>query len=242
MYKIYSRKRFILKPHIGTRIPNMNKNNLRKRKKVIKVLIIALLTILICKMIFNYIDPIFEAMCEDRVKSVATIITNQQSTIIMNKYQYDELYSIEKDSEGKITVIKSNVVPVNNLISDLTENIQNEFNEIEKTKIKIPLGSLFGTYFLSGVGPNIPIKVSISGTLDTEVKNQFIAQGINQTLHRTYVEFVCNMRIMTPLKNYSKTITNQVVVAEHVILGEIPDTYYNLEGMNNGQDTLNVID
>ena len=47
---------------------------------------------------------------------------------------------------------------------------------------------------------------------------------------------------MTPLKNYSKTITNQVVVAEHVILGEIPDTYYNLEGMNNGQDTLNVID
>ena len=95
---------------------------------------------------------------------------------------------------------------------------------------------------MSGVGPNIPIKVSISGTLDTEVKNQFIAQGINQTLHRTYVEFVCNMKIMTPLKNYSKTITNQVVVAEHVILGEIPDTYYNLEGMNNSQDTLNVID
>lgn len=239
MYKIYSRKRFLIKPNFRAKLPNVNNKKLRK---TIKILIIITVIILIYRIIASYINPVFETMCEEKVKSVATIITNQQSTIIMNRYQYDDLYTIEKGTDGNISIIKSNVVPVNNMISDLTENIQNEFDKIEKTQINIPLGSLFGTYFLSGMGPNIPIKVSMTGTLDTEVKNQFISQGINQTLHRTYVEFVCNMKILTPLKNYSKTITNQVVVAEHVIIGNIPDAYYNFEGINNADNTLNVID
>ncbi len=240
--KIYSRKRFLIKPLRNYPRPHRNSRNIKKRKKVIKILIIILLVIIIYKVILNYVDPIFEGLCEDQVKSVATVITNQQSTMIMNKYQYNELYSIEKDDNGKISMIKANVVPVNNMISDLTENIQNEFDEIEKSNIEVPLGSLFGTYFLSGIGPNIPIKVLMSGTLDTEIKNEFETQAINQTLHRTYVEFECNMKILTPLSSYSKTITNQVIVGEHVIIGEIPSTFYDLEGITSPEETLNVID
>ena len=240
--KIYSRKRFIIKPRMNLQKHPINNRSLKKKKKVLKILIIILLMIIIYKSILNYIDPIFEGLCQDQVKSVATIITNQQSTIIMNKYQYNELYTIEKDDNGKIAMIRANVVSVNNMISDLTENIQNEFDEIEKANIEIPLGSLFGTYFLSGIGPNIPIKVLMSGALDTEVKNEFISQGINQTLHRTYVEFTCNMKILTPLNSYSKTIINQVIVGEHVIIGEIPDTFYDLEGITSPEETLNLID
>ena len=92
-----------------------------------------------------------------------------------------------------------------------------------------------------GIGPDIPIKVSLLGTVDTEIKSEFISKGINQTLHRIYVEFYCNMRVASPLKNYDKSIINQVIVAEHVIVGTIPETYYNLEGMNSADDTLNMI-
>lgn len=160
----------------------------------------------------------------------------------MNKYQYEELYTIEKDEAGNIVIIKSNVVPINNMISDLTENIQNRFNQMENTEIKIPIGNLFGIYYFSGVGPAISAKVVISGTLDTEVKSEFISKGINQTLHRIYVNFECYVRIITPIKNFQKKITNQVIIAEHVIVGNIPDSYYNLEGMTGVDDVLNVID
>ena len=87
------------------------------------------------------------------------------------------------------------------MISDLTEGIQKRFDEIEKTHIEIPIGNLFGTYFLSGMGPNIPIKVLTTGTLDTEVKSEFISKGINQTLHRIYVNFECTVKILTPRAN-----------------------------------------
>ena len=195
----------------------------------------------VAKLTLNYVDPIFEAMCETKLKSVSTIITNQQSTIIMNKYQYEELYTIEKDADGNVTVIKANVVPINNMISDLTENIQHEFNDASKTQIHIPIGSLSGSYFFMGLGPDIPVRVSLLGTVDTEIKSEFISKGINQTLHRIYVEFYCNMRIASPLRNYEKSIINQVIVAEHVIVGNIPETYYNLEGMSSTDDILNMI-
>lgn len=243
MSKIYSRKRFILKPKMR-KIPHITGFHFTGSSggKIIKICILTVVIMLTIETSLNHIDPIFEGICEAKLKSVATIITNQESTKIMNKYQYDELYTIEKDANGDITIIRANVVPINNMISDLTENIQNGFENSNETEIDIPMGNLSGLYFLSGTGPNIPIKILLLGTVDTEVKSEFVSKGINQTLHRIYVEFYCNMRVATPVKNYDKSIINQVIVAEHVIVGSIPDTYYNLEGMTGVDDVLNVID
>ena len=215
--------------------------NKKGKKKIINLVIVIIVILLILKNIFSHIEPIFGTMCNEKAKSIATIITNQQSTVVMNKYQYDELYTIEKDEKGNIIIIKSNVVPINNMISELTEKIQYEFDNINDSEIKIALGNLSGIYFLSGIGPEIPIDVSVTGTVDTEIKSEFIAQGINQTLHRVYVQFECNMKIVTLLRDYTQTITNQVVVAEHVIVGNIPNSYYKLEGIRKESDAMNII-
>jgi len=235
MSKIYSRRRFILKPRYK------EQNGRVKIPKKVFIILIFLVAIVGYKMILNYIDPVFETLCDEKVKSIATVISNQESTKAMNKYQYDELYTIEKDEAGNIVIIKSNVVPINNMISDLTEGIQNRFDEMGETEINIPIGNIFGIYYFSGVGPSMPARVTTTGTLDTEVKSEFIAKGINQTLHRIYVNYECYVKIITPIKNFEKKITNQVIIAEHIIVGNIPDSYYNLEGMSGVDDVLNVI-
>lgn len=252
--KIYSRKRFVFsKLAKAERTESENERFVKKkyikkqllstkRKKIIKILFLIVTFLLIMKLCFGYLEPVFEAMCEEKVKSLATIITNQQSTIVMNKYQYEQLYTTEKDANGNIVIIKSNIVPINNMISELTENIQKEFDDINDSKVKIALGSLSGIYFLSGAGPEIPIDVAVTGTVDTELKSEFVSQGINQTLHRVYVNFECNMKIVTHFRNYTKMITNQVVVAEHVIVGNIPGSYYNIEGVESNMDALNVVE
>lgn len=245
MDKIYSRKRFIWGGG-GTAGGRRGRRGRKKvyvlPQKILKILAVLLIAVVVYQFILGYIDPVFETLCEDKVKSIATIISNQESTKIMNKYQYEELYTIEKDDAGNVVIIRSNVVPINNMISDLTENIQNRFNDAENTRIDIPVGNLLGIYYFSGMGPSIPAQVRTSGTLDTEVKSEFIAKGINQTLHRIYVNFECYVQILTPIKNFKKKITNQVIIAEHVIVGNIPDSYYNLEGMSGVDDVLNVID
>lgn len=205
----------------------MPKKTFIVKRRIVKIVIMLFIMIVSCKKILSYIEPVFEELCEEKVKSIATIISNQESTKAMNNYQYEELYTIEKDEAGNIVIIKSNVVPINNMISDLTEGIQNRFNETESSRIDIPLGNLFGLYYFSGFGPSIPAKVMTTGTIDTEVKSEFIAQGINQTLHRVYVNFDCEVKIITPIKSFQKQITNQVIIAEHVIVGNIPDAYLN---------------
>ena len=76
---------------------------------------------------------------------------------------------------------------------------------------------------------------------DTEIKSEFISQGINQTLHRVYVNFNCDMAVVTPMKRYNQNVVNQFIIAEHVIVGNIPNAYYNLEGIEKPSNTINLM-
>jgi len=57
-----------------------------------------------------------------------------------------------------------------------------------------------------------------------------------------YLQVKCHVNILTPFDNISQDITNQVLLMENVIVGSIPNTYYNLEGMNGNSDALEVIE
>ena len=107
--------------------------------------------------------------------------------------------------------------------------------------LKLLFGSFTGFKLLAGHGPNIKIKISSIGNVETDLKSEFVAQGINQSLHRVYLQVNCNLQILTPFENISKSISNQILLMENVIVGHIPETYYNLEGMEGGSDTLNVV-
>ena len=91
------------------------------------------------------------------------------------------------------------------------------------------------------MGPDIKIKMLIDGSVETELKSEFKEAGINQTLHRIYLEVKCNVNILTPYDIINETIINQVLLIEGLIVGNIPDTYYNLEGLNTDQ-MMEVID
>ena len=102
-------------------------------------------------------------------------------------------------------------------------------------------GSFTGFKLFAGEGPSIKIKISSVGNVKTDLRSEFVSKGINQTLHRIYLQVDCNVEILTPFESIGKNISNQVLLMENIIIGNIPDTYYNLEGMESGSDTLNVV-
>lgn len=85
------------------------------------------------------------------------------------------------------------------------------------------------------MGPDIEMKMLIDGSVETDLKSEFKGAGINQTLHRIYLEVRCNVNILTPYDVINETIVNQVLLIEGLIVGNIPDAYYNLEGLNSDQ-------
>ena len=103
-------------------------------------------------------------------------------------------------------------------------------------------GSFTGFKLLAGRGPGVKIRISTIGDVETDLRSEFTSQGINQTLHRVYLQVKCNVNILTPFDNISREITNQVLLMENVIVGNIPNTYYNLEGINGSSEALEIIE
>ncbi len=233
--KIYSRPR-IKFPKIF--FANGGDKSLKRKQKITKIFIIMVIAFSTVKIVLDAISPIFNALCEDKAKSIATIISNNEATNVMKDHTYDELFTIEKDKDGNITMIKSNVIPINEIISDVAVKIQNSINERGKENIKIAIGSFTGSKLLSGRGPGIPIKISSIGNVETDLRSEFSAQGINQTLHRVYLQVDCEVSILTPYNTISEKVSNQVLLIENVIVGKIPNTYYNFDGI----DSSNVLD
>ena len=52
------------------------------------------------KIIINSISPIIDKNCINMAKSIATKIANEQATVVMNNYKYEDLCTITKDNNG----------------------------------------------------------------------------------------------------------------------------------------------
>lgn len=243
MYKIYSRRRLrIKKPNFKwikcNKIINTGLKGGGKITKIILILIIAFET---SSLILNYMNPIFEQVSKYEAKKLATFVANDQTTKVMQNYNYDSMFTIEKDAEGNVSMINMNMYRVNIIISDIAYYIQEQMKKPENCSISIPMGNLLGVNLFSGFGPNIKMKVVLLGSVETDLRSEFIAKGINQTLHRVYLQIDCPVQILSSYKTVDEKVANQFLLAENVIVGKIPDTYYNLESFESPEDTMEAI-
>lgn len=230
MDKIYSRKRI----HIPNIVYGKFNNNFEKDKKLkfVKIMTILIIAILVANVIIKAMNPIIDTLCRDKARSIATIISNEKATKVMANYEYEDIMTINRDSNNNITMIKANVITINKIISDVALEIQKALNEKRDEELYVRLGSFTGTKFLSGSGPKIPMKITTVGNVITDFKSEFSSAGINQTLHRVYLQVDCTALIVTPYESIEETISNQVILIENIIVGTVPSTYYNLEGIN----------
>lgn len=140
MHKIYSRPRIRIPKVV---IQSGKKIQSKKAKKMTTTIIVLVIAFSTVKIVLDSILPIFDVLCENRAKSIATIVSNEQATNVMREHTYDDIFSIEKDNDGNITMIKSNVIPINEIISDVANKIQEDLNAKGREDIKIALRKFY---------------------------------------------------------------------------------------------------
>ena len=139
MHKIYSRPRI--------RIPKVLINgegiNNHKNKKITKLIIILIIAFSTVKIVLDAVYPIFDTLCEAKAKSIATIVSNEQATNVMKEHSYDELFTLEKDNNNNITMVKSNVIAINEIISDVAVKIQEDIDNRGRENIEIAIRKFY---------------------------------------------------------------------------------------------------
>lgn len=190
--------------------------------------------------IMKAITPIIERQCRVKARSLATQFANEACLENMKDITYDDLCTIERDEANDVSLIKMNSININKLNSQIALDVQEKLNDTTISKFYVKLGSFTGIKLISGRGPDVEVRMSTIGEVTTELKSEFEEMGVNQTLHRLYINVNCNVSLLTPFKDVDEHITAQVLISETVISGDIPDAYYDLEGVS-AEDTMNMM-
>lgn len=146
------------------------------------------------------------------------------------KIQYDRMVYFEKDLDGKITALKTNMSEVNRLKTDILNLINDEILSLSTEDLGIPVGSLIFPEFLAGRGPEIPIEILSIRNSDASFTSHFSEAGINQTLQQINMHVSVDVTVLVLGQTDSFTVTSQVIVAETIIVGDVPDTYFKTGG------------
>lgn len=171
-------------------------------------------------------------LAETQVKNTTSDLTNDAiaKQIADGIIQYDRIVFFEKDLDGRITALKTNMSEVNRLKTDILNIINDEILALDTSDIGIPLGSLFLPELLSGKGPVIPVHILSIRNSDATFSSNFVQAGINQTLHQLIMLVSVDVAVLVLGQTGSFTITSEVVVAETVIVGDVPNTFLQTGG------------
>lgn len=151
------------------------------------------------------------------------------AAIAKGEFDYDRMISFEKDNEGKITAVKSNMPEFNRLQSAILEEVLNRIDQVSSHDLSIPLGSLTGSNLLAGRGPLITVRMQSIGSSRADLKNEFVSAGINQTKHQINLEVIVDIDILVPWGTESTQVVTEVLIADTIVVGRVPDTYLSME-------------
>lgn len=206
-----------------------------KLRKLRRILLITLAVLLLLLIVFRtrYHEPIRALAQTQVINSTSDLINDAiDKQIETGNIQYDRIVYFEKDLNGRITALKTNMSEVNRLKTTILNIINDEILALDTSDIGIPIGSLILPEFFSGRGFMIPVHILSIRNSDAGFESYFTEAGINQTLQQLTMNISVDVAILVLGRTESFTVTSQVVVAETIIVGQVPDTFLQTGGYN----------
>ena len=180
----------------------------------------------------NRLWPVVMSLAGTQIRNTTSDLINDAivEQIASGNIQYDRIVYFEKDLNGRITALKTNMAEVNRLKTDILNLINDQILAQDTDHLGVSLGSLVLPEFFSGKGPEIPVKILSIRNSDAGFHSQFSEAGINQILHQLQMDVIVDVTILVLGETEDFTVSSQVVVAETVIVGDVPDTYLQTGG------------
>ena len=207
---------------------------MRKRLKQIRIFFLVFIVILFASffVLRGKYRLTIRDLAEVSVKNATSDLANDAiaKQIENGNIQYDRIVYFEKDLNGRITALKTNIGEINHLKTDILNIINGQILALDAADIGVPIGSLFLPEFFSGKGPAIPVRILAIRNSEASFTSYFCQAGINQTLHQLIMEIDVDAAVLVLGETSSFTISSQVVVAETIIVGDVPNTFIQAGG------------
>lgn len=198
----------------------------RQRVLIWLTVIFALLLALTVAVVLH-MKPVVVDLATARTSNAVNriVVAAVNDAVDSGRIDYEQLVDFDKDADGHVTALRSNMAAFNRLQASIADDILQRMAEVSSTDLAIPIGTLTGSPLLAGRGPCLRVRMQSVGTAIARFDNQFASAGINQTRHRIILNVDVHVSILLPgLTTYTK-VSNEISVAETVIVGGVPETY-----------------
>lgn len=215
----------------------------RKRKRII-VFICILLAFNIALISFLLsVKPIIVNYAQSVAKRILLNSANESvvKTLEADKITYDDIVILSHDAQGMITGLSIDTVMINIIKSRISLAITELVAGEEIYSVYIPIGTLLGNEFTTGIGPRVKFTMQIATNTVTNFRHEFAEAGLNQVVHRIILDIEINGNLI--MKNITErfSVSTSVVFAETVIVGMTPDAFTEVieAPYNDLADTIN---
>ncbi|WP_418792236.1 sporulation protein YunB [Phosphitispora sp. TUW77] len=197
------------------------------------ILVVTIILIAPLLIVERNLKPTIMTIAKAYAEQIAVdAIQNAVNEKVAKSVEYKDLIFIRTDNRGRIVLMQANTVKINNLAAETVLDIQRSLISLEAREILIPMGQVFQSQLFATYGPKVKLTLVPIGTVKVKVINEFQEAGINQTRHRLYLNVAGKVKIVIPMASDYVEVTSQIPIAETIIVGEVPETYLNLDVPN----------
>lgn len=234
------------------------KIKLKKRNLIVLVIIgIIIGVILTFRYVNKKVTPIFLSLAESETEKLATLIINDAvGKQVSDDLKTDNLFELNKDNDGLINSIDFNSNIVNRFLTTITTSVELNLKYLEEGRIdllnlpdsilisydkkdlekgviyRIPSGAVFNNTFISNLGPKIPVKLNLVGSITSNINTKITNYGINNALIEVYVNLSVTLEVLLPYTKKRTTVTTDIPIALKMVQGNIPKYYSGSSSSN----------
>ncbi|MBE5783465.1 MAG: sporulation protein YunB [Clostridiales bacterium] len=214
------------------------KKKLNRGRKIIRMAVIILL---VAAALFLSLEKNLEAVILDlahaRAEAIAVEYINEAVRgVIKDGVTYGDMMTVQTDTQGRVTLIQANAARMNELATATALRAQEQLESAEAQSVDIPLGAALGIPFFSAMGPKVQVRILPVSAVTAAFSTEFESAGINQSRHKIFLSLETTVRLVIPTGARQAQINSQVLIAESIIVGEVPQSYVNVPEMD---DSLN---
>ncbi len=208
----------------------------RRRRKLpfgIKLFLLAAFLLAVILLAESRLTPIIEAEAMQQVHNLTLTKISEAVKRQVNAHpqagNYHTLMQIERDEAGRIVLMAADSALLNTLVADIVIDLEQSLDELSEEKLQIPLFAASGSKLFASLGPDIPVGISGIATPNVTLTDSFVSAGINQVKHSIYLEAETQIQVVVPFGRQTATVSTQILLAEGIIIGDIPETFVQLD-------------
>ena len=167
------------------------------------------------------------------VSDAADVVSAEVNRVIARVMAQEEFAKasfvrFETDDKGEITAVSSDMGRINALSAEILDELVGQADNRVLT-VSIPLGNLTGVSLLMGRGPAVPVEILMLTSSSVGFDNSIVTAGINHTKHRILLTVSVDIDVLVPWGTESTQVQSQVLIADTIIVGQVPETFVSLD-------------